>query len=111
MSFLSFLKQRKIDHGTDTFEVMPAGAYVVPRFCEYCGAEDIDDCGDDCKRPKLYFQKKRPPFARKDPLQWDERDFAVDPEQPTSPPEPQTTGSFLSFFTQQSQANENSVKS
>lgn len=40
------------------------GAYVLPTFCEYCGARSVTDCDPSrCQRPQLYFSKKRPPFA------------------------------------------------
>lgn len=83
-----------------TTKVVPAGAFVVPTFCEYCGAshtrycqpelqsqQSSGQCRDDnedasvskssssdsrpCGRPRLYFQKKRPPFCKPDAKQWD----------------------------------------
>lgn len=45
-------------------------AYVLPRSCEYCKAESLDQCPEHCQRPKSYFQKKRPPFCPPRP-QWD----------------------------------------
>ncbi|CAB9514533.1 expressed unknown protein [Seminavis robusta] len=47
------------------------GAYAVPRGCEYCGATHTADCPKTCSRPRLYFQKKRPPFAKRDASLWD----------------------------------------
>lgn len=68
--FLSFFREHHTSEGVDV-QVMPAGAYVVPTFCEYCQAPHISKCTTTCERPKLFFQKKRPPFAKKDPLKWD----------------------------------------
>lgn len=51
---------------------LPAGVYVVPTFCEYCGANHVQQCDpDQCPRPALYFQKKRPPFCKPDSTKWD----------------------------------------
>jgi len=55
------------------------GAYSVPHNCEYCGGSDTKDCDNKCARPELYFQKKRPPFAPRDPSLWDpDTDFAIE---------------------------------
>lgn len=35
---------------------------VGPRSCEYCHAPTTLQCKDDCSRPKLYFERKKPPF-------------------------------------------------
>ena len=53
-------------------EILPAGAYMMPTGCEYCGAPDskLCDCST-CQRPAFYFQKKRPPFCKADALLWD----------------------------------------
>lgn len=40
----------------------PAGAYVVPISCEYCGSNTTTLCPSNCRRPKLFFRKQRPPF-------------------------------------------------
>jgi len=55
--------------------------YVVPTFCEYCNASSTDRCDPaTCQRPRLYFQKKRPPFCPPDPGAWDpDTDHAVSP--------------------------------
>ena len=47
--------------------------YMVPTSCEYCGAKETSQCSSNpsCSRPKLYFQKKRPPFCKRDPERWD----------------------------------------
>ena len=36
---------------------------VGPRSCEYCHASTTAQCTTDCPRPKLFFQRKRPPFV------------------------------------------------
>jgi hypothetical protein len=54
------------------------GAYVLPKFCEYCQASSTTNCPPHCTRPKLYFQKKRPPFCKRNPVLWnDETDHAI----------------------------------
>jgi hypothetical protein len=62
------------EHGDsrEGVEAMPAGMgmYVMPTFCEYCGAEHTSECNGSCQRPALYLQKKRPPFSKPGPL-WD----------------------------------------
>jgi hypothetical protein len=71
-SFLSLFQE----HGDsrDGVEALPPGAgmgmYVMPIFCEYCGAEHTNDCNGSCQRPALYLQKKRPPFHKPSAL-WD----------------------------------------
>jgi hypothetical protein len=72
-SFLSLFQE----HGDsrDGVEAMPPGMgmgmYVMPTFCEYCGAEHTNECdGTSCQRPTLYLQKKRPPFSKPGAL-WD----------------------------------------
>lgn len=59
--------------GTPVIEVemLPAGAYVLPKDCEYCHAKSTAECSPFCVRPKLYFQKKRPPFTKPDDEKWD----------------------------------------
>ena len=58
--------------GSTTEVALPAGVYVVPTFCEYCGADHVQHCDPDhCPRPSLYFQKKRPPFCKPDATKWD----------------------------------------
>lgn len=53
-------------------------AYAVPKGCEYCGAHRTKDCPKDCRRPRMFFQNKRPPFAPPDPAKWDpETDLVV----------------------------------
>lgn len=52
-------------------EVLPAGAYIMQRYCEYCGSDDTRHCLDTCKRPKLFFQKKRSPFEKPNRIKWD----------------------------------------
>jgi hypothetical protein len=54
------------------------GAYVLPKFCEYCQASCTTKCPPHCTRPKLYFQKKRPPFCKRNPVLWnDDTDHAI----------------------------------
>lgn len=60
--------------GTNEYLYSPS-APVGPTACEYCGRTDTEHCksnlpGDEpdkdeniCPRPKLFFLKKRPPFA------------------------------------------------
>lgn len=62
MAFLSFFKEHD--------EVLPAGAYVLPTFCEYCRAPHVSQCRPTCRRPALYFQKKRPPFCKPNAAVW-----------------------------------------
>ncbi|KAL7581552.1 hypothetical protein ACA910_022115 [Epithemia clementina (nom. ined.)] len=62
-------------------QVLP-GAYVLPTFCEYCKAPNRSSCPTHCERPKLYFQKKRPPFRKLDPNYWNpQNDFALNKEE------------------------------
>jgi hypothetical protein len=75
LEFLSFFKEHHTtnEHGV---EVLPAGAYILPDFCEYCEATSTKQCGSSCRRPKLFFAKKRPPFcnqAKMDADWWDEK--------------------------------------
>jgi len=109
--------------GAAPVEALSAGAYMVPTFCEYCGAAhlsqcrrrrrrwgghqpcrtdnhddtnlDHDDNDDDasslsssqesyCSRPVLFFAKKRPPFCKPDPWQWDDQDEWIEPPPPSS---------------------------
>lgn len=73
LAFLSLFRE----HGDtrDGVESLPAGGmgmgmYVMPTFCEYCGAEHTSECKGSCQRPALYLQKKRPPFSKPGAL-WD----------------------------------------
>ncbi|GKY99845.1 hypothetical protein MPSEU_000938300 [Mayamaea pseudoterrestris] len=80
LEFLS-LFSRDESSSEQRVEVLPvaAGMYVVPTFCEYCGAAQTSLCDSkQCQRPRLYFQKKRPPFAKRDDKKWDAAtDFAL----------------------------------
>jgi hypothetical protein len=71
-SFLSLFQER--GDSRDGVEVLPPGMgmgmYVMPTFCEYCGAEHTNECNGSCERPVLYLQKKRPPFSKPSAL-WD----------------------------------------
>lgn len=94
LSFLSFFHEHNTPQGVGV-EVLPAGAYVVPTFCEYCGSAHISQCGSNCRRPKLYFQKKRPPFQPLDPEKWDPRTshaIIVSPNVPSESTEVPTNG-------------------
>jgi hypothetical protein len=48
--------------------MLPMGAYALPKACEYCGAVDTIECSRDCRRPRLYFARKKPPFAVEQPV-------------------------------------------
>ena len=89
MQFLSFFKEHQTKEAFGV-EVLPVGAYVLPTFCEYCHAANTSQCSADCRRPALYFQKKRPPFAKPDSRVWDP---VTDAHRP--PPSPQMTTSTL----------------
>ena len=89
MDFFSFLKEHHTAESVGV-EVLPAGAYVLPTYCEYCHAADTAQCSADCPRPALYFQKKRPPFAKPNAQVWDP---VTDEFRP--PPSPQVTPSTL----------------
>jgi hypothetical protein len=72
LAFLSLFRE----HGGNTrdgVESLPVGMgmYVMPTFCEYCGAEHTNDCTGNCQRPALYLQKKRPPFSKPSRALWD----------------------------------------
>jgi hypothetical protein len=73
LAFLSLFRE----HGGDTRDGdalpvgMGMGMYVMPTFCEYCGAEHTNDCTGNCQRPALYLQKKRPPFSKPSRALWD----------------------------------------
>ena len=68
------------------------GAYMVPKSCEYCGASDTAYCcPKTCRRPKMFFHKKRPPFAAPDPDVWD----------------PQTDEAVRSIFAKKESVNDN----
>ena len=59
-------------HYHEEEELPLPGAYAVPQGCEYCGAVNTSDCDNHtCPRPKLFFHKKRPPFAKPDATKWD----------------------------------------
>jgi hypothetical protein len=71
LSFFRFFHEHQ-DSDMAGVEVLPAGAYVLPTSCEYCGEADTQHCDrNQCQRPPLYFQKKRPPFAKRDATRWD----------------------------------------
>ena len=100
MAFLSFFQEHQTPESVGV-EVLPAGAYVLPTFCEYCHAAHTSQCTADCRRPALYFQKKRPPFCPPDPKLWDpvtdefrEEETAI----PISPPDTHRQSSWLSMF-------------
>jgi hypothetical protein len=98
MSFLSFFQEHASKEAVGV-EVLPAGAYVLPTFCEYCGAKTLAECRPGtCKRPALYFQKKRPPFCKPNSQKWDRKtDHYIPPRPPLAEtPQPQT--SWLSMF-------------
>jgi len=78
LSMFSFFREHehKTMEDVPVVEVMPVvglGAYALPTSCEYCQATSTAECPVFCSRPKLYFQKKRPPFAKRDDKKWDER--------------------------------------
>lgn len=73
-------QQQNQNYIDEDLEPMPLpGAYAVPVGCEYCGVATTKECSSTtCPRPKLFFQKKRPPFAPRDASQWHPRtDFPV----------------------------------
>lgn len=75
-------------------KLLPAGAYMMPTECEYCGKNDTKlCCAETCQRPSFYLQKKRPPFSKRDSLVWHPiSDHAIPPPPPppSPPPEPET---------------------
>jgi hypothetical protein len=91
LSFLSFFRDRDVDVDPESSAPeLPAGAYMMPTGCEYCGAEDTEQCdAKSCRRPNLYFQKKRPPLCQQDSQCWDvATDHALPPKPPPPPPPP-----------------------
>lgn len=71
---------------------LTAGAYVLPTFCEYCKASNKAFCPSHCERPKLFFQKKRPPFCKLNPNMWNpQNDFALRQEEITPDDDESTT--------------------
>lgn len=85
LSFLSFFHENVTNDGMGV-ELLPAGAYMMPRFCEYCGSDDTRYCLATCQRPKLYFQKKRSPFEKRNPIKWDPITDEYIPPPPQAPP-------------------------
>mmetsp|Transcript_24902 Transcript_24902/g.37844 ORF Transcript_24902/g.37844 Transcript_24902/m.37844 type:complete len:201 (+) Transcript_24902:154-756(+) len=80
LSFLPFVKHDETREDVDSWvDPLPvAGAYTIPTECEYCGAKHVSECDPElCQRPRLFFQKKRPPFCQND-KKWDPvTDFAI----------------------------------
>lgn len=100
LSFLSFFRERGADGGELVDDAMlPAGAYMMPTSCEYCGQADAKLCrADSCHRPALYFQKKRPPFCHSDARRWDPlSDYAIATPPPPQPPQPSLSRSSSPF--------------
>jgi hypothetical protein len=86
MSFFSFFHEIHSDEGVEVVHLLPAGAYLLPRQCEYCGQSDTKLCSPKtCTRPSLYLQKKRPPFGKPNSSQWDP---ITDHAMPIPPPPP-----------------------
>jgi hypothetical protein len=75
LSFLSLFREHNPNRcdgsGYEDDLPMGMGMYVVPTFCEYCQAENTSECKGNCQRPKLYLQKKRPPFSKPNRALWD----------------------------------------
>jgi hypothetical protein len=65
LDFLSFFAHHRSADGSVDMELyhLPMGAYALPKACEYCGVDDTADCCRDCRRPRLYFARKKTPFA------------------------------------------------
>jgi hypothetical protein len=64
--FAYFAHPHRRNGNDDSMELyhLPMGAYALPKACEYCGAIDTADCHPrECRRPNLYFARKKPPFA------------------------------------------------
>lgn len=81
LAMFSFFRENKTRESAGV-EILPAGAYVLPTFCEYCKSPNTRQCPPHCERPKLYFQKKRPPFQKLDPNLWNpQTDFALTAEE------------------------------
>lgn len=77
--FLPFLKDTE-DDGQGLYDQTPT---IGPKSCEYCKANSTNQCDEDCERPKLFFLKKRPPFADKEG--WDpETEYRIDPFEASS---------------------------
>jgi hypothetical protein len=107
LSFFSFFHEFHTDEGVEVVQLLPAGAYLLPKECEYCGSIDTKLCClETCRRPTYYLQKKRPPFGKANSSKWDPiSDHAVIPmPHPPPPPEsesylsspPRTPGSWVS---------------
>lgn len=80
LSFLTFFHGHGTDGGVGV-DALPAGAYMMPTGCEYCGGPDARLCTVECQRPAFYFQKKRPPFCKSDELLWNPlNDHAIPPK-------------------------------
>jgi hypothetical protein len=63
LAFLSLFREHESGDGGGMMDILPSMAYVLPTFCEYCGSEFIAQCGPNCERPPLFFQRMKPFFA------------------------------------------------
>jgi hypothetical protein len=66
-------------HDNNSCDDVPrlSGYHAIPTECEYCGSSHIDQCPEDCERPRTFFPKQRPPFRPKDTAEWDANDNAI----------------------------------
>ena len=98
MHFLSFFQEHQTNEAVGV-EVLPAGAYVLPTFCEYCHAAHVSGCQPGvCRRPALYFQKKRPPFCKPNAQVWNTNTDEFLPAATTTTPTTTQPSSWLSMF-------------
>ena len=81
MEYLSPGGQQCSEMDYDEIHHPPGRFDLGPGSCEYCGSDSTERCQNDgsCSRPRLYFLKKRPPFAT-DWDGWDrETEFRANP--------------------------------
>jgi hypothetical protein len=75
------------------------GAYALASSCEYCGSATLEGCDPaSCARPRLFFAKKRPPFAKSSAsLLWDPvtDDALAPPPKPAGPSSETSSGPAL----------------
>eukprot|EP00980_Cylindrotheca_fusiformis_P011190 scaffold2563_cov124-Cylindrotheca_fusiformis.AAC.21 len=72
LDFLSIFHNHDRKSGERNAVVDHASFYHIDSTCEYCGSASIRDCPAQCKRPRSFLAKKRPPFCKKGPT-WDAR--------------------------------------
>jgi hypothetical protein len=88
LDFFAYFAHPHRRRNDDSMELyhLPMGAYALPKACEYCGAVDTADCHPrECRRPNLYFARKKPPFAVVVPPAAVEQQQSQPPQRPNSP--------------------------